>query len=399
MSLLKNFINDPHNFESSIKNILDADRPDLFNKEFLADNGFKESSAILYVNLFTSLGLVDEDGQPNDDYDRLISSESESRIVIAEKVWQKYSDLFAEEQHIHTMPIEKIKEIFKKVCGSDHSDTFINLMSSTFKALVDYGDMQSRKKMAVLETVANGEHKNGSAHNDSDLEIEDNKNITSIFKDPESEQSIADEDHTIDDDILQELVEKDIKEESEAKESNTHTEEVNEAPETETHAEEINDTREPGGQEEDINESQDSRRETEKLNRVQESKVQTKEFSEVVESEVQIKTEEIEEAKNLPDGKKSDHPDSDGDKQIPDAHLPKVLLKRAALLQKLNRTDEAIEALDQIIEYFDHSANPDRDEVVSQTLLRKSEILEASGQEEAALQACEEYIKRFHKAE
>jgi hypothetical protein len=115
MSLLKNFINDPHNFETSIKNILDAGLPDKFNKEFLVKSGFKESSAILYVNLFMSLGLLDDDGLPNDDYSRLISSEAESRIVIAEKVWQKYSDLFAEEKHNNTKQIEKIKEIIKKV--------------------------------------------------------------------------------------------------------------------------------------------------------------------------------------------------------------------------------------------------------------------------------------------
>lgn len=399
MSLLKNFINDPHNFESSIKNILDAGRPDQFNKEFLSENGFKESSAILYVNLFMSLGLLDEDGQPNDDYDRLISSESDSRIVIAEKVWQKYSDLFAQEQHIHTLPIEKIKEIFKKVCGSDHSDTFINLMSSTFKALVDYGDMQARKKIAVLETVANGEHKNGSAHKDSDLEIEDNKNITSIFKDPESEQAISDEDHKIDDDILEEMVEKDIKEESETQDSKAHTEEVNEAPETEIREEEINETRESGDQSKEINESQDTKQETEKLNENQESNVQTKELSKAPVSETEIATEDTIATQTLTDQSKTKKPESNGDKEIPNAHLPKVLLKKAALLQKLNRTNEAIKALDQIIEYFDHSDNPDRDEVVSQTLLRKSEILEASGQEEAALQACEEYIKRFHKAE
>jgi hypothetical protein len=342
MNLKKNFINDPENFEKSMEKILAAGIPDKFDKHFLIDNGFKDSVAVLYVNLFTSLELIDEEGEITDDYERLVTSDSEARMVIAEKVWQQYSDLFAEDKQIYEKPKDKITEIFKRVYGDDHSETYLKLLASTFKTLVNYANLQSGKKIAVLEEAVSEGYLNGASdhvvHDDLDSEalIQEESNYDNDNNDSDTD-GYFDNDSYTDEDL---------------QESDTL---INKLIETET---DLNPETEP---------------ESEKM-----------------------MTEETNIAENLTDESGPNHTNSDtSDKEIINQQLSLILSKKVDLLQKLNRPKEAVEAIDMLIDFYDKSDRADRTEVLSKTLIRKSELLEELGLEEEALSACDEFINRF----
>jgi hypothetical protein len=338
MNLKKNFINDPENFEQSMGKVLAAGVPDKFDKHFLIENGFKESIAILYVNLFTSLELIDEEGSTTDDYERLVSSDSEARMVIAEKVWQQYSDLFAEDKQIYEKSTEKITEIFKRVYGDDHSETYLKLLATTFKTLVDYANLQSGKKIAVLEEVASEAYLNGTADHediedmDSEMtlqEVTDIDNPDSESTDINNDQSYSEEELQESDTFIDELIESKIDSEQNI-------------PEPEMMTQESSITDNPAN-----------------------------------ESEQDLATPDTSENRNI------------------NQQLALILSKKVDLLQKLNRPKEAVEAIDMLIDFYDKSDRADRTEVLSRTLIRKSELLEEIGLEEEALSACDEFLNRF----
>ncbi len=337
MNLKKNFINDPENFEKSMGKVLEAGVPDKFDKHFLIEKGFKESIAILYVNLFTSLELVDEEGNTTDDYERLVSSDSEARMVIAEKVWQQYSELFAEDKQIYEKSIEKITEVFKRVYGDDHSETYLKLLATTFKTLVDYANLQSGKKIAVLEEVASEAYLNGTSEHDGIEEMDsgismqedaDFNNTDSESAEINNDQPYSEEELQESDTIIDELIESEID-------------------------------------------------------------------SEQIIPEPEKMTQETSVTENLKNESEADL--ASGNKDI-NQQLALILSKKVDLLQKLNRPKEAVEAIDMLIDFYDKSDRADRTEVLSKTLIRKSELLEELGMEEEALSACDEFLNRFFES-
>jgi hypothetical protein len=336
MNLKKNFINDPENFEQSMEKIRDAGVPETFDKHFLIKNGFKDSVAVLYVNLFTSLELVDEEGRITNDYERLVSSDSEARMVIAEKVWQQYSELFAEDKQIYEKSTEKITDIFKRVYGDDHSETYLKLLASTFKTLVEYAKLQSGKKIAVLEEFSNENYLNGTTETDEEVDSETYLNEDSEPENSDSDSiesindySYSDEDLQETDNLINELIQSEI------------------APE---------------------NEQPDP---------------------EMMTEENYVTDPQTEESETAPTTTKKVNSDNINEQ------LALILSKKVELLQKLNRPKEAITAIDMLIGFYDKSEREDRTEVLSKTLIRKSEILEEIGMEEEALSACDEFLDRF----
>jgi hypothetical protein len=81
-----------------------------------------------------------------------------------------------------------------------------------------------------------------------------------------------------------------------------------------------------------------------------------------------------------------------------DEFLKKALVKRVDLLQKLDRNEEAVHALEQLVQYFEKSDHPDKDQILSKSLIQKAELLEKlGGKDEETLAAYEQYIQLFFK--
>lgn len=76
--------------------------------------------------------------------------------------------------------------------------------------------------------------------------------------------------------------------------------------------------------------------------------------------------------------------------------LTKALMKRAELLQMLERYEEAETAFDQMIDFFEKSDTPERDVVLPDMLMRKAEICEKNKHFEKALMAYEDVMNRYY---
>lgn len=354
MSLMKSFINDPKNFDNMIKVILSAGKPDLFNKDFLVNCGFSESNSILYSNLFISLGLIDEKGVPVPEYSRFLRSDEDSRLVIAEKIWEKYTPIFAEDRHIQDKPIEKISEVFRKVYGIEHSESFIHLLALTFKALIDYAGLKTTKKiiepqLVTAETYTNGVSEHSEQTEDEELGL----------------HSESDIDET-DDTLLRDALPGSEDEEKTDSKINDHSETDPDLEHTDILDELFSDNElSENDKQKDTVENDTSYKDTKKMT----------DTETLVNRTVQ----------NEKNGNE---------------FLSKALFKRANLLQKLDRVEEEVEALNQIVEYFDKEGkNSGNEDILSKTLIRKAEILEQLGDDEKALAAYEDYIQRFYKTE
>lgn len=331
MSLMNTFVNEPENLAKNMDLIRNADRPVKFDKEFLISLGIDASNAVLYKNLFISLGFVYQNGQPNTDYGRFIGTREESRSILAEKIWDKYTSLFTEERHIHEKNKSEMTEVFRKVYGKDHSESFINLLSSTFKALVDYADIKSIQKQPV-EMVSETVHLNGngvSSGSDSGSD-ETNPDSRDLYK---FNERITDELKT---------------DESQSDKSVEYLMDLI--------------TRKPNNQD-----------------------------------PKNTATENEDSTMNNDIVEKAPSRTSLNQNETSDNFLDKALFKRAELLQKLDRNEEAIQALDQVVQYLETQySGSDQQGKISDSLIRKAELLEKLGNDEKTLEAYEQYINRFY---
>ncbi len=77
--------------------------------------------------------------------------------------------------------------------------------------------------------------------------------------------------------------------------------------------------------------------------------------------------------------------------------VPIVLKRRYELLKKLDRFEEAVSALDQIIDFYENSSSKNKEELVSKYMIEKIELYELLGDKSLILTLYEEYIDRFNK--
>lgn len=94
--------------QSIINSIIGAKAPERFTNKFLEDLGFKSTNDRLYINVFKSLGLLDESGVPTTRYHQF-GDQSETGKVLAIGIQEAYADLFALKKDAQKLNIDEIK--------------------------------------------------------------------------------------------------------------------------------------------------------------------------------------------------------------------------------------------------------------------------------------------------
>jgi tetratricopeptide (TPR) repeat protein len=296
------FIKKPKEFKKNIEQIRSAGRPDVFNLEFLKSAGLGTDTAAEYTNLFKSLELVDSFGKPSTDYGLFISSEHDSRAVISEKIWKCYIKLFEEERHACKLDESELVGVFEKVYGYKYSTNNINLIVSTFKALVHYAGLSSTNETLTQELAIAGDHMNGNgtSKQNGSLTFDDLIGNRSVFP---------------------------------------------------------------------ISEYEDERKHS-----------------------VDFLIELIQDPPNI------NYRNNGSTKRTKPAAslIHNVLKRRYELLNRLGRFEEAIVALDQIIEFFENSNHKNKEEIISDYMIEKIGIYEQRGDDSRTLAIYEEFIERFY---
>lgn len=151
MSLTNSYLITTKNLEAVINAVLTARAPERFTYKFLEDLGFKSSNDRLYINLFKSLGLLDESGTPTERYYKFLD-QGIYKEILAESIMEAYEDLFNVNVNAQTLSAEEVKNKLKTITQGQKTDKVISLMANTFCALCSLADWDAKsKKMKTKE--------------------------------------------------------------------------------------------------------------------------------------------------------------------------------------------------------------------------------------------------------
>ena len=154
MALTTAYLQTTKNLQSIINSLVSAKSPERFTNKFLEDLGFKSTNDRLYIALFKSLGLLDENGVPTSRYHQFLD-QSETAKVLSIGIQEAYDELFALRKDAQNLSVEEVKGKFKTLTQGTKSDNIILLMANTFKALcdaADWSDATPKKSMPINET-------------------------------------------------------------------------------------------------------------------------------------------------------------------------------------------------------------------------------------------------------
>ncbi len=151
VALTNAYLNTVKNFDAIMNSVLTAKAPERFTGKFLEDLGFKSSNDRLIINVFKSLGLLDENGQPTQRYYDFLD-QTQSKKIIAIGVQEAYEDLFNLRTDAQNLTAEEVKNKLKTLTQGQKGDKVIECMAKTFRVLCDYADWSKQKPKPFDET-------------------------------------------------------------------------------------------------------------------------------------------------------------------------------------------------------------------------------------------------------
>lgn len=136
MALPSAYLTSTKNVTAILDAIAKAQAPSRFTQKFLEGLGFPSSTDRLMINVLKSLGFLSETGEPTQRYHQYLDR-SLSKSVLAEGVREAYADLFQINTSANDMTRADLKNKMKTLSQGQHSDSVLDKMAMTFKALVD----------------------------------------------------------------------------------------------------------------------------------------------------------------------------------------------------------------------------------------------------------------------
>lgn len=142
--------------EPILAKIRAAARPERFSRDTLSKWGFTASNDRAMVSVLKELGFLTENGTPTEYYDRLRDT-SDWRYVLAERLRELYSDLFATDTNIQVAPETEIRGAISRITGKD--DESVKRYYATFKTLASLANFDPKPtKSAQKEEKPGKEH-------------------------------------------------------------------------------------------------------------------------------------------------------------------------------------------------------------------------------------------------
>jgi hypothetical protein len=118
-----------------------AAKPEKFGRELLNTWGFTASNDRAIVSVLKGLGFLNEGGAPTPHYDRL-RDPNDWKFVLAERMRDLYSDLFAIDANMHSAPETEVKGALLRVTGKDEET--VGRYFATFKTLAGLARFEAK---------------------------------------------------------------------------------------------------------------------------------------------------------------------------------------------------------------------------------------------------------------
>ncbi|MBO6622521.1 MAG: DUF5343 domain-containing protein [Balneola sp.] len=148
MNMYTTFVSKPSKLADTLLNLSMQSMPKVLDIDFLKNLGLSKREPILFKSLLKKLGLIDDNCVPVEDlYSRFIESENSSKQVIAKLVRTKYKELFQLNKEAYKLPKDKIKALMREIMGAKKSNTIVEMVTNTFCALSYYADWSTIKNI------------------------------------------------------------------------------------------------------------------------------------------------------------------------------------------------------------------------------------------------------------
>ncbi|MEX0754116.1 MAG: DUF5343 domain-containing protein [Actinomycetota bacterium] len=154
MALPSTYLTSTKNLRAILSAIRQAQAPKTFTTRFLEGLGYKSSSDRLVIGVLKTLRFLSSTGLPTERYFGYLD-ESESPRILAEGLREAYADLFELNTNAQEMDRNELKNKMKTLTQGQHSDSVLDKMAMTFKALSEQADFSSPP--AVKQPVAEDE--------------------------------------------------------------------------------------------------------------------------------------------------------------------------------------------------------------------------------------------------
>lgn len=151
MAITKKFLVDTSNFEEIAEALRTSESlPNLIDAEFLELLGYSNPPDFLVLSLFKELNLLNQDDTPTELLKKFRNPET-SKEAISFGIASAYKDLLEIEPSIYKKDEDDIKESLRSLFEEDKSDLILQYMANTFKVITDYAGHDTLDKMIEHE--------------------------------------------------------------------------------------------------------------------------------------------------------------------------------------------------------------------------------------------------------
>lgn len=407
MSITTKYLTNTSNFEEIAEKLRTAHQlPDQVDKKFLTDLGYSNQAYDLILNFFKDLNFLDEENSPTGLLQKFRQTDNPQK-VFAHSILIAYGELFEKDPTIHQQSKEEIKQQLHACLDEEKSSIIINYMANTFKVLVDYAGHETiaevwEKKNADIFSLVEQQETDIDI---TDLQLEGgntNREIAASVNgtgNGTNAEPAAEKDGGPDPDGKEPVPEQADNEEPEGKTNNASEKkaggaEEDQEPEEATVVEYIE------GQDEEEESSRDLTAK-EAIRNIEEMTVEdAKEFVDADDDRVTVQRalkDKIEAAEETETEERNEEireefqteeltslnltlpaaPDGEGTTQVNRTdYIHRALIKRAELLYKLGRFEEALPALDKVYQKFADARDDELYKAASVALIKKKNVAE-----------------------
>ena len=150
MAVPSAYLTTTKNLSRVLSAMQNAQAPKQFSTRFLASLGFSAAADRLIIGVLKALGFLSPEGHPTKRYFEYLDA-TQSKRVLAEGLREAYADLFQINRRAQEMSNGEIKNKLKTITQGQFSDSVLDKMALTFKALSQHADFSSSAPSGPIE--------------------------------------------------------------------------------------------------------------------------------------------------------------------------------------------------------------------------------------------------------
>lgn len=374
MKISEAFLVNTRNFDAIIEALVNFDDDDpVIDSSLLEMLGYTDPNDLLVVRLLKDLNIINQDGEAGKYFNEFQNPET-TKKALAKGVLDAYAPLFQKDEQIYKAEVDDLKKAFDDVFDGKKTNLIIKYISGTFHKITTYCGAETIEAVMAnreldvtqqepAQEMAVASHQTNGSYHDNAGGLPEQPDMGQQM-DGDSQQNLKDTPMPEYDDQHPQS----INNESDQSDDTDHGVPEETIDHAHTTPEAFDDT------EEDLPETnKDSSVDTDPIDL-------SVSMSEVTDPELS--------SDSIPSTSAADQ----------QSFVEKALIRKSELLHKLQRWEELIPALDNVIDRFDNAEHSYLEDVVTRSIVRRAFVLVKLHRNDDALPALDQVINRFKDA-